>query len=279
MGHFYSIRDGVVYPQYEVKGKNGKLRPATIKDARENNWLPSVNEILQIQSNPSLNDWIERQCFSFTFDEFISGQIDSSNPEKLKKSLWDKWKTSREKYASRGTEIHDLVIERGIKAGEQIADEAAAKALAHFKTLYPQHSFGESYSFGEFGQFGEGAAEACIGSLRHGYAGRIDLLARHKHDRTFHLVDFKFTKADREAYTKEYCQIAAYRQLLEQAYGWEIQSAELLLYSQETGEFRGRFNLEDHGYGEALDEFEACFNLWRLSKRHDPRIAPLARSD
>lgn len=58
MGHFYS-KDGK--PQFTVIGKNGKERDSTIKDARENGWLPSVTTILQILDKPTINTWIQSQ--------------------------------------------------------------------------------------------------------------------------------------------------------------------------------------------------------------------------
>src|SRR5438552_18951743 len=53
--HWYA-RDGS--PCYEVVGKStGRLRPTTIRDARENGWLPSTTTILRSLSRPELEAW------------------------------------------------------------------------------------------------------------------------------------------------------------------------------------------------------------------------------
>lgn len=53
--HFYS-RDG--QPMHTVIGKStGRPRPTTIKDARENGWLPSVSTVLKVLDKPALTRW------------------------------------------------------------------------------------------------------------------------------------------------------------------------------------------------------------------------------
>lgn len=57
--HWYSIEGE---PRYEVIGKStGRPRPVTIKDARENGWVPSVTTILKILHKEALVNWLIEQ--------------------------------------------------------------------------------------------------------------------------------------------------------------------------------------------------------------------------
>lgn len=58
-GHWYD-RNGV--PKYEVLSKNGTMRPTTLRDAKANEWLPSVTTILKTLNKPQLNDWLSEQA-------------------------------------------------------------------------------------------------------------------------------------------------------------------------------------------------------------------------
>jgi len=59
MAHFYS-RD--CKPQYQVvTAKGDKLRPATIRDAKKENWLPGVTDILNVVNKPNLTNWLVEQ--------------------------------------------------------------------------------------------------------------------------------------------------------------------------------------------------------------------------
>lgn len=53
-GHWYD-RDGT--PRYEVMAKNGKMRPATLKDARKFGWYPGVTSIIRCGAAPGLVRW------------------------------------------------------------------------------------------------------------------------------------------------------------------------------------------------------------------------------
>jgi hypothetical protein len=52
--HFYD-RDGT--PCYEVKAKDGSMRPSTLRDCRKHGWVPSVTTILGVIAKPGLENW------------------------------------------------------------------------------------------------------------------------------------------------------------------------------------------------------------------------------
>jgi len=58
--HWYG-RDGS--PRYEIIGKTtGRPRPVTIRDARENDWLPSTTTILKVLHKQALVEWLCEQA-------------------------------------------------------------------------------------------------------------------------------------------------------------------------------------------------------------------------
>lgn len=59
MSHWYDFSGN---SRHEVMGKStNRLRPTTIKDARENGWFPSVTTVLDILSKPQLDTWKQDQ--------------------------------------------------------------------------------------------------------------------------------------------------------------------------------------------------------------------------
>lgn len=56
--HWYTQRGAAAY---QVTGKNGKLRPTTLRDARTMDLVPSVTTILTLLSKPGLNAWMQQQ--------------------------------------------------------------------------------------------------------------------------------------------------------------------------------------------------------------------------
>ena len=62
MSHFYDENGNSCFEVETKTGKNaGKMRPATIRDAKANNWYPSCTTILEVISKPSLNEWKQEQ--------------------------------------------------------------------------------------------------------------------------------------------------------------------------------------------------------------------------
>lgn len=59
--HYYDPKTGE--PRHFVPKKDGSgNRPSTIRDARENNWFPSVTTILKVINKPGLNNWLISQA-------------------------------------------------------------------------------------------------------------------------------------------------------------------------------------------------------------------------
>ena len=56
--HWYD-RDGT--PRYEVRAKDGSMRPATLRDARKFGWYPGVTSIIKCAAAPGLERWKAEQ--------------------------------------------------------------------------------------------------------------------------------------------------------------------------------------------------------------------------
>lgn len=54
MGHWYSMEGE---PKHYVQAKNGSMRDSTLRDARQNGWVPSVTEVLAVIDKPALTNW------------------------------------------------------------------------------------------------------------------------------------------------------------------------------------------------------------------------------
>jgi hypothetical protein len=102
-GHWYD-RDGA--SRYTVIGKNGKERPTTIRDAKENGWLPSVTGVIKCAAAPGLERW--------KLDQMLHAALTLPRKDAEAEADWIKrvWQDSQEtakKAAERGTAIHAAI--------------------------------------------------------------------------------------------------------------------------------------------------------------------------
>ena len=107
MAHFYS-KDGKA--QYQtVTAKGDRLRPSTIRDAKKNDWLPSVNDILNVVNKPQLNKWFEDQPLNAVIanaEEMI--EVLQSDPVKFKILAKEYAEVEKNKAPDFGTSLHDV---------------------------------------------------------------------------------------------------------------------------------------------------------------------------
>lgn len=127
MSHWY-LQDGS--PFYEVVGKNGELRPTTLRDARPVKAVPSVTTIMAIQEKPALINWKQEQLLnafmrcSPPVSEYALCESGWSEEEALSfvEQDYKRWRSEVLNMASQvgrdaaenGTRIHDA-IEEAIK--------------------------------------------------------------------------------------------------------------------------------------------------------------------
>lgn len=98
----------------EIKGKNGKMRPPTVRDARENGYFPSVTTILDQMSKPALTQYFINEALSVAYDN--KGILKKPKDQAIA-ILAKKAKEDGGNAADFGTLLHDHV-ERFLKAKE-----------------------------------------------------------------------------------------------------------------------------------------------------------------
>lgn len=102
-GHWYD-RDGL--PAYTIKGKNGKERNTTLRDARKEGYVPSVTTIIRESNKPGLENWKQDQVLmaALTLPR-IEGETDQQLIARIKEDA----KQQAIKAAERGTQVHKWV--------------------------------------------------------------------------------------------------------------------------------------------------------------------------
>lgn len=244
--HWYT-RDGT--PMYEVRARNGRMRKATLADARKLDLVPSVTTILSI---------------------FV-------------KEALERWKMRQVAYAAatteQGDETTDEFIARVVEeAFEEVADAADLGKRTHAAiSLYLTENMpclDEEVLpfFGAFARWANGNIETMLFSERafavHGYGGKVDLGAILR-DGTTAVID---TKTQRSKPGKAMVAWDGFgEQLAAYARGLGYDDARLLNVIISTTE-PGRLEVIEHTSEreKLLEVFDAAFRVWTYRKRYDP---------
>lgn len=249
--HWYH-RDGT--PCHEVIGSStGLPRPATVRDARKLNLVPSVTNILNMKAKPALDVW--RQ------DNAIRAALATPrNPDEPE----DQW--------------HSRIAEES----ERIGREAAEWGTLLHEQLEQYLTTGAFTATGEILDYVTPtaewlkenvettiAAEQCVvGEI--GYAGRLDLHAMMKDGRRA-IIDFKSQRLvgkKKPGFYKEWAmQLAAYADCLKDGDPIWPKLISVIIPADAPGK---PFVKEwDNGMA-ALDAFHACFRLWCFDRGYTP---------
>lgn len=192
-GHWYD-REG--NPAYTIVGKNGNLRPTTLRDARTKDLCPSVSGIISVAAKPGLDTWKQQQVLLSALT--LPRQEGESEQSWLERVMMDSKQTGRIA-ADRGTAIHAII--QSFFEGDLIPEclsmcrpvEEAIKGHFGELLLLPELSFAHTL----------------------GYGGKADLIAKSRHDFDGVVIDIKtketedISKAD--IYPEHGMQLAAYR--------------------------------------------------------------------
>lgn len=186
--HWYA-KDGS--PAYEVKGANGAMRAATLRDARKLGLVPSVTGIINCAAKPGLEYWKIQQAIYAALT--LPKLQDEPEDAYLARILRDS-KEQAKKAAERGTAIHAAI--QGYYEGEPPND---------FKGYVGGAACSVS---GWLSPIGSWKAEASFASPL-GFGGKVDLSCGNA------ILDFKtkeFTEDDDlKTWDEHAYQLAAYR--------------------------------------------------------------------
>jgi len=193
MGHWYD-KDG--NPQYTIKGKNGKKRDTTLRDARKEGYVPSVTTIISQLSKPGLDIWklnkLLDACWAHEGGRFLDYQH-------YKDVIMSYYNNDLNEAPRIGTEIHDdlekYFSNSKSEKYQQLCKNVLDKVndvLGDYNKYISEQSFYSNYGFG----------------------GKIDLYT-HSHLRSGAVIDFKTKNSDdRKKMIKSFdyaMQLAAYR--------------------------------------------------------------------
>jgi RecB family exonuclease len=259
--HWY-LRSGQPYHQIPKKDGTG-LRAVTLADARRVMALPSVTNILGVLAKPGLDAWkIEQGIMAaLTLPRLADEPLDV-----FARRVVSDMGEQVERAADFGTAIHAACE---LYAREKLMP--SDPALLGFFTPW-QSWFDENVERVE-------SLEDVFVSLDHGYAGRVDMIAKLK-GIGWAVVDFKTQKIKRSAkgepkpafYETWPMQLAAYRQPVVQALAKPIDNlVSVVIDSSQPGPVHVKVweNAEAH-----FDSFLAAVRLWKYVKDYNP--VPLA---
>lgn len=193
-GHFYD-RSG--NPAYSLMGKNGKMRPVHLGDARTLNLVPSVTSVIKCAAAPGLDVWKQKQVLMSALT--LGRGTTEPDDEFIARIMRDSQEQAR-KAAERGTEIHAAVERHYDGQGDP-----------EWATLIGAVTDAVDDEFGAYRVWG--AELSFAHSL--GFGGKTDLVTV---DGADVLIDFKtkeakdFEDGKKLAYFENAMQLAAYRE-------------------------------------------------------------------
>src|SRR6266705_337432 len=187
--HWYT-RKG--QPMYEVQGKNGKMRPTTLADARKLDLVPGYSTIAKQVWNFWLLRYMKKEV---AMSALTIPRIDDENDEAFIDRIIEEGGEHARLAAERGTSLHKAI------ADYHVTGRCAPEWIEHIKAV---NAAMEQYGI----DVAAGRAEVSFASQL-GYGGKVDL-----HSDTIGVWDFKTKeKIDDEkqlVYDNHIMQCAAY---------------------------------------------------------------------
>lgn len=244
--HWYD-REG--NPRYEVIGKTtGKPRPTTIRDARENGWVPSVTTILKCLAAPALTQWIaEQACLAVLTTPRREGEPLDAFVDRvlhIEKVQDQEAQIARDK----GIAIHDAI-------------DAALSGRGFDPTLNPfiLPAVAQITASGRVV-----ATEKIVVGDR--YAGKLDALTQR--DGLLVVWDIKTTKTLPKygSYWEHVCQTAAYSAALGNTGDDRIQTANLYVSTKEPGQIKV---CTQDDWSKAYAAFQALVSYWYIANDYE----------
>lgn len=196
--HWYCGKTGA--PRYTVIGKNGKERNTNVRDAREQNLVPSVTTINSMLAKNGLNTWLQTQAIKAAIEY---PRWDGESENEWVTRILELAKTESKKAAERGTAIHDILDSYFSCVYLPEWPAYITRVQEHLDSTFGKRLWLSEKSF----------------SHPEGYGGKCDLYS--KPDSINHLpgivIDFKTTEkapGEQTPYYEYTLQLAAYREAL-----------------------------------------------------------------
>lgn len=258
MGHYYTLTGDSCH---EVTGKNGKVRPTNVRDARELNLVPSVTTIMDAKAKPALVVWLQNQLLEAAMASPFN--MHSDHPAYWKKKMIQESRKVGEKAAKRGNEIHDAMekffVNMEYDDVEQESIPYVEEAIQLLLYTFPDYMWYPENSFAHVDGFG----------------GRVDLWGADINNNCV-IIDFK-TKdktdvRDMVQYDDHCTQLAAYQRGLQ----LPDNTRRFNLFISVNPETPGLCKLvECTKFDKYIDIFYSLLKLWQLTNNHIPRGAEI----
>lgn len=186
--HWYQ-RNGA--PCYEVmSAKPGVMRPATLRDARKLNLVPSVTTIIQCAAKPGLERWKAEQVM---LSALTLPRREGENEKDWIARVWDDSQEQSRKARDKGTEIHAAI--QGAYEGKDVS------------TPFIEYVAGAERAVAAWMKGPWNAEKSFACPL--GFGGKVDL------SHNWAVIDFKSKEfdvtADLKIWPEHAMQLAAYR--------------------------------------------------------------------
>jgi hypothetical protein len=239
---------------YEVRGANGQMRMATLRDARKLGLLPRVSAVLAVEAKPMLERWkVEQGILSALTLPRAEGESADAFLIRCREDSQEQARKAREK----GTELHALV---------QAAFEGARTPEHYIPFVQPTRSWiAQRYGLEDW------HAEASFAHPR-GYGGKSDLVSRTRGI----VVDFKCKDFDESkdakdlAWPEHIAQLAAYAD----GFGFEKPDCiNIFISTTVPGLIRVR-EWDDEEIADGREVFGLLLKLWKLRKKYNGSFNP-----
>lgn len=258
-GHWYRRIKGVggsyAYEQVgTVTAKDGTQRPATLRDARKEDYAPGVTTIIGCCDKPGLTNWMVDQGILAALT--LPRNAAETEAEYLRRVKEDS-RAQAAAAAEEGTRIHAAI--QASMQGEPV-DHAYLDHVAGVRRVLPQDG-------------GTWIAEATVGHLN-GYGTKADLY------NNLYLLDFKGKDGDQSTldglplYDEHHMQIAATGEAIWQTTGIAVKRTGIVFVSRThpgAASLRWSAYDEDNQHAQmGWEMFQALLAYWQAKQNHRP---------
>ena len=194
--HWYCGKTGE--PRYTVIGKNGKERNTNVRDAREQNLVPSVTTINSMLAKQGLNQYFQKMAIEAAL---AHPKWEGEGNEDYIKRLLELAKEDSKQAAERGSRIHDILD--SYFSCDYVPEWPlyVHRVKEHLDATFGNRLWLSEQSFAH----------------PEGYGGKCDLYSKPTHNLPGIVIDFKTTEkapGEQTPYYEYTLQLAAYREAL-----------------------------------------------------------------
>lgn len=192
--------------------------------------VPGVTTMIKagLPENFNLINWKIRQASGYVYDVCQEGTI--ADKESVVKESLTAWQIKSKEEAGIGVVLHEYAHLMGLNK-----DKEAYEFLENYKEDPNWDKIQNAvYKFDDFNKQNEDEIvhlEQCVGSIKYGFAGRFDRLAKRGKDLI--LTDYKTSK---KFYPEQFIQDGAYSIAIKEWFGLEVTAYEVIRFGKEEGD-------------------------------------------